>query len=92
MVIPAKKSARVKLSHDFTEFIDCASLACIVFKHLREFLFVIAGNAVRQNMNGISVFGHIVAGGFNASRSICSGNKKLGDVVCGYKGGKFLAC
>ena len=78
--------------HDFAEFTDSAALACIVFHHLREFLFVIACDAVGQNMNGISGFGHVVTGGFYASCGICTGDKKLGDVAFLDKGCKFFAC
>ena len=71
----------LKYLHNFTEFIDGAALVCIIFHHLRKFIFIIACDAVRQNMNGISDFGHIEASGLYAGCGICSGNKKLGDVV-----------
>ena len=80
----------LKYLHNFTEFIDGAALVCIIFHHLRKFIFIIACDAVRQNMNGISDFGHIEASGLYAGCGICSGNKKLGDVVCPDKSVKFF--
>ena len=64
--------AGLEILHNFTELIDRAALACIIFKHLIEFLFIIAGDTVRQNINGITDFGHIVTGGFYASSGICN--------------------
>ena len=55
---------------------DRASLAFIIRKHLGQLLFVVAGDAVRQYMNGIPVFRHIVAGGFDAYRGIRACNRK----------------
>ena len=78
--------------HHFNEILDSTALAFVVRKHLREFLFIIAGDTVRQNMNDIAVFRHIVAGGFDASCGIRSSHKKLGNSMRLNKGGKVLTC
>ena len=46
----------------------------IIGKQLRQFLFIVARDAVRQHMNGIAAFCHIVAGGFDAGRGVRTGN------------------
>ena len=89
---PSHEFFSQKFLHNFTELTDGATLACIIFKHLIEFPFIITGDSVRQNMDDITGLGHIVAGRFYASRGICSGDKKLGDIVCLDKGGKFFTC
>ena len=48
--------AGLEILHNFTELIDRAAPACIIFKHLIEFLFIIAGDTVRQNINGITEY------------------------------------
>ena len=68
-----------------------AALACIVREQLRQFLFIVAGDAVRQYMNGIAAFCHIVAGGFDAGRGVRTGDVKLGNSTLLNKGGKRLA-
>ncbi len=60
--------------HCLTQFFNHTSLALIIAKHLVDFPFIIAGNTIRQNMNGITRFAHIVASGFHASYGIGSRN------------------
>lgn len=50
--------------YHFTEFLYFATLACIILEHFFNFPFVIAGNTIRQHMNGVTFFSHIVASGF----------------------------
>ena len=78
--------------HHFNEILDSTALAFVVCKHFRKFLFIIAGDAVGQHMNGIAVFRHIVAGGFDASCGIRSGHKKLSNPMFVNKGGEVLIC
>ena len=68
-----------------------AALACIVREQLRQFLFIVAGDAVRQYMNGIAAFCHVVAGGFDAGCDIRSNNIKICNAMLLNKSGKCLA-
>ena len=42
-------------------------------------------------MNGVAAFCHVVAGGFDAGRGVCSGDVKLGNSTLPNKSGKRLA-
>lgn len=55
------------LLYHFAKFLYNTPLACIVLKHFFNFPFVIAGNTIRQNMNSVTRFSHIVASGFYTS-------------------------
>ena len=60
---------------------DRAALAFIIGEQLRQLLFVVARDAVRQHMHAISAFRQIEAGGFDAGRGVGSGKIKFGDTV-----------
>ena len=58
-----------------------AALAFVIGEQLRQLPFIIACDAVRQHMDGIAVFSHIEAGGFDARCGVGSGKIKFGDTV-----------
>lgn len=60
-----------------------AALAFVIRKQLRQLLFVVAGDAVRQHMDGAAAFHHIEAGGFDAGCGIRADNIKVGNAVSG---------
>lgn len=60
-------------------------------KHLRQLPFIVAGDAVRQHMNGVAAFRHVVAGGFDAGCDIRSNNIKICNAMLLNKSGKCLA-
>ena len=60
-------------------------------KHLRQLPFIVAGDAVRQHMNGVAAFRHVVAGGFDAGCDIRSNNIKICNAMFLNKSGKCLA-
>ena len=70
---------------------DRAALALIIGEHLRQLLFIVAGDAVRQHVNGIAAFCHIEAGGFDAGRGVRAGNVKVSNAVRLNKSGESLA-
>lgn len=60
-------------------------------RHLRQLPFIVAGDAVRQHMNGVAAFRHVVAGGFDAGCGIRSNNIKICNAMLLNKSGKCLA-
>lgn len=73
------------------KFHNRAALAFIICKHFGQLLFIVAGDAVRQDMNGIAVFGHVIAGRLDAGCCICTGNIKIGNAVLLKEGSESLA-
>lgn len=73
------------------KFHNSAALAFIICKHFGQFLFIVAGDAVRQHMNGVAAFRHVVAGGFDAGCDIRSNNIKICNAMLLNKSGKCLA-
>ena len=73
------------------KFHNSAALAFIICKHFGQFLFVVAGDAVRQDMNGITFFGHVIAGRLDAGCCVSTGNIKIGNAVFLKEGGESLA-
>ena len=77
-------------SYGLEKLYDFAALAFIIREHLRQLLFVIACDAVRQHMNGIAAFRHIEAGGFDAGRGVRTGDIKVVKAMLPDKGGERL--
>ena len=63
------------------KFHNSAALAFIICKHFGQFLFLVAGDAVRQDMNGITFFCHVIAGRLDAGCCVSAGNIKSGNAV-----------
>ena len=68
-----------------------AALTFIVAQHFADLSLVVAGDAVRQHMNGVAAFRHVVAGGFDAGCDIRSNNIKICNAMLLNKSGKCLA-
>ena len=82
----------ILLLNHFIQLFDSAPFAFIVNKHLINFLLIIAGDAVRNNMNRVAGLFHIVAGRLHTGGCICAGNVKFLDLVFIDKCSKFVAC
>ena len=82
----------ILLLYHLVQLFDIASLACIVNKHFINFFLIIAGDAVRNNMNHVTGLSHIVAGGFHTGGCICAGNVKLLDLVFIDECSKCITC
>ena len=77
--------------HDLLKRHNRASFAFIIYKHLRQLLFIITGYTVRKYMNVISIFSHIKAGRFDTGRSIRPNNIKVGNTMLLNKSSKCIA-
>ena len=77
--------------HDLLKRHNRASFAFIIYKHLRQLLFIITGYTVRKYMNVISIFSHIKAGRFDTGRSIRPNNIKVGNTMLLNKSSKCFA-
>ena len=60
---------------------DLTAFAFVVGEHLREFLQVVAGNAVGEDMYRETSFGHVETRRFHAGRSISPSHVELIDAV-----------
>ena len=67
-----------------------AALAFVIGEQLRQLPFIIACDAVRQHMDGIAVFSHIEAGGFDARCGVGSGKITIGNPMLLQEGSKRL--
>ena len=78
--------------HHFTQLLDNTAFLFIVFKHPVDFAFIVTRDTIGQNMNGVTCFAHIVAGGFNTGNRIRSSDVKFINLISIDKISKRLAC
>ncbi len=53
---------------------ECTALALVVAEHFFDFLFIVTGYGIRDDMNREATFSHIKDGGFHTGCGIRSGD------------------
>ena len=71
---------------------DLTAFAFIIGEHLREFLQVVAGDTVGENMYCEACLGHVETRRFHTGRSISTSHVELIDAVRRNESRKRLAC